>query len=251
MSSLVSIITPSFNCSDFISSTIESVINQTYQNWELIIVDDLSTDSSVEIISRYCQIDSRVKLCRLSENQGAAVARNTAIQKANGEFLAFLDSDDLWHPSKLEKQLEFMSKHIDFSFTSYELIDSKGDKMNKKVDVNNYSSAFDYEDMLRKRATLGCSTVMLRKEAFTDINMPLLRTGQDYGLWLKLLKQGKKAHLLRQVYSSYRILPDSISRNKLAKAKRQWQIYRQLESLSMFKALVCFCHYALRAVFRK
>jgi teichuronic acid biosynthesis glycosyltransferase TuaG len=105
--------------------------------------------------------------------------------------------------------------------------------------------------MLKKRATLGCSTVMLRKSGFEDISMPLIRTGQDYATWLKLLKTGNEAYLLNDVLTSYRIRPNSISRNKFKKAKRQWQIYRELEQLPMLKSLVCFCNYVWRAVFRK
>ena len=105
--------------------------------------------------------------------------------------------------------------------------------------------------MLKKKATLGCSTVMLRRNAFDDITMPLLRTGQDYATWLKLLKTGQNAYPLIDVLTQYRILPNSISRNKVKKAKRQWQIYREVEKLSLYKSAVSFCFYAWRAVFRK
>lgn len=195
--------------------------------------------------------DPRVKFFQNEENSGAAVSRNNSLAHAKGEFIAFIDSDDLWLPNKLQTQLGFMEDNkIDFCFTAYELINEQGLPLGKKVDAQQ-PGAFTYNDMLRKQATLGCSTVMLRKSAFEDITMPLLRTGQDYATWLKLLKTGKKAHLLNEVLTSYRIMPNSISRNKFKKAKRQWQIYREVENLPLLKSAVCFCFYAWRAVFRK
>ena len=250
MNHLISIITPSFNSAEFIESTVNSVIAQTYQNWEMIIVDDNSTDNSVEVIKRLSQKDDRIKLIKLDENSGAAVARNTAIENAKGDFLAFLDSDDIWKPFKLDQQLSFMGSDINFSFTAYELIDGAGKKLNRQVD-NNQTGSFDYKDMLKKKATLGCSTVIVRRCAFKDISMPLLRTGQDYALWLKLLKTGQKAYVFAKVMGQYRILANSISRNKFKKALRQWQIYRKVEQLSVFNAAICFCFYAWRAIFRK
>ncbi|EPV2478062.1 hypothetical protein ACV274_001469 [Enterobacter ludwigii] len=141
--------------------------------------------------------------------------------------------------------------NLDFSFTAYEMIDEKGIEFGKIVDLQGDNRSFDYYDMLRKKATLGCSTVMLKKSAFSDCNMPLIRTGQDYALWLKLLKQGKRAYLLNKVLTQYRILPDSISRNKFKKCKRQWQIYRDFENLNIYQSSVSFVHYAWRAIFRR
>lgn len=246
----VSIVTPSFNSARYIEQTVKSVFAQTHQNWELIIVDDYSTDNSVEIIKQLITMSSKVKLIQFSSNKGAAEARNAAINNASGEFIAFLDSDDIWHPNKLERQLDFMERDIDFSFTAYELIDEMGGLLGKQVDADQVGS-FNYQDMLKKKATLGCSTVMLRRSGFSDISMPLLRTGQDYGLWLKLLKTGKQAYVLNKVMGQYRILPNSISRNKIKKALRQWQIYRKIEGLPISQSIVCFCFYAFRAVFRK
>jgi glycosyltransferase involved in cell wall biosynthesis len=247
---LVSIVTPSFNSSKYIEQTIQSVLSQTYENWELIVVDDYSTDNSVEVIKTFTVNNNKIKLVELQSNRGAAEARNTAIGMAKGEFIAFLDSDDIWKPSKLDQQLGFMGNKLDFSFTAYELIDEFGKKLDQQVD-NNQVGSFDYQDMLKKKATLGCSTVIIRRSSFSDISMPLLRTGQDYALWLKLLKTGKNAYVFNKIMGQYRILPNSISRNKLKKALRQWQIYRQVERLSVAKALICFCFYAWRAIFRK
>ncbi|MGO2386380.1 MAG: glycosyltransferase family 2 protein [Psychrobacter sp.] len=248
--SLVSIITPAFNSELTILNTYQSINNQNYSNWEWIITDDCSEDSTVKILEDIQSIDSRVKVFQNKKNSGAAVSRNNSISNANGEFFAFIDSDDLWLPTKLEQQLSFMGDHIAFSFTAYELIDASNNRLNKSVDSTQQGS-FSYQDMLRKKATLGCSTVMLRRASFDDISMPLIRTGQDYALWLKLLKTGQKAHVLNEVLTQYRILPDSISRNKIKKSKRQWEIYREIEKLGILESSLNFCFYAFRAVFRK
>lgn len=246
----VSIITPAFNSSQKILGTYHSLQSQTVSAWEWLITDDYSEDNTLTILHEIALKDSRVKVYQNKVNSGAAVSRNNSLKHAQGNFIAFIDSDDLWKPEKLSKQIAFMGGNIDFSFTAYELINEQGKSLNQTVDANQ-SGGFSYEDMLRKKATLGCSTVMLRRSAFADISMPLLRTGQDYATWLKLLKSGEKANLFNEVLTQYRIMPNSISRNKVKKAKRQWQIYREVEKLPLLKSLSCFCFYAWRAVFRK
>lgn len=246
----VSIITPAYNAEDWILKTYQSINNQTHTKWEWLITDDCSSDETLNILNKLAKEDNRVRVFSNIKNSGAAVSRNNSILNATGNFLAFIDSDDLWHPNKIEKQLAFMGQGIAFSFTAYELIDASENRLNKSVDSSQEGS-FSYQDMLRKKATLGCSTVMLRKSSFDDISMPLIRTGQDYALWLKLLKTGQKAYLLNDILTQYRILPDSISRNKVKKAKRQWQIYREIEDLGVIESSVNFCFYAWRAVFRK
>jgi teichuronic acid biosynthesis glycosyltransferase TuaG len=248
----VSIITASFNSEKYISKTIESVINQSYKNWELLITDDYSTDHTIEIIESYSKKDSRIKFFKLKKNSGAAVARNNSINNSKGKYIAFIDSDDLWEMNKLNEQLFFMKdNNVHFSFTAYKIIDDNGNSTGKTVD-SSQTGSFSYKDMLAKKATLGCSTVMLNKKAFKDLfNMPLLRTGQDYAFWLKLLKNtNQEAFILPIAFTQYRINPKSISRNKLKKAKRQWAIYRNNENLNFVTSLYYFCFYAFRAVFR-
>ena len=246
----VSIITPAYNAEHWILETYQSIKCQTYTNWEWLITDDCSSDETMALLSNLAIEDSRVKVFCNQKNSGAAVARNNSIKNASGDFLAFIDSDDLWLSDKLEKQLEFMGNDIAFSFTAYELIDESGARLNKSVD-SSQQGCFSYQEMLRKKATIGCSTVILRKSSFTEISMPLIRTGQDYALWLRLLKTGHKAYVLNAILTQYRILPDSISRNKIKKAIRQWEIYRDIEELSFINSSINFCFYALRAVFRK
>ncbi|WP_299661695.1 glycosyltransferase family 2 protein [uncultured Psychromonas sp.] len=246
----VSIITPAYNAEKWIYKTYNSINNQTYSNWEWLVTDDLSSDKTLDILNELANQDCRVKVFINRENSGAAVSRNNSISNATGDFLSFIDSDDLWLPNKLENQLEFMGENISFSFTAYELIDSNDLRLNQTVD-SSQSGSFSYQDMLRKKATLGCSTVMLRVSSFKDIRMPLIRTGQDYALWLKLLKTGHKAYILNDILTQYRILPNSISRNKIKKAKRQWSIYREIELLGFVDSTINFSYYAWRAVFRK
>ena len=246
----VSIVTATYNSAEYIEDTYSSIAAQTFSDWEWIITDDASSDNTCEIIRRFSSHDSRVKLLVQSSNQGAARARNASLQAASGDFIAFIDSDDLWDPFKLEKQLAFMASNIDFCFTSYALVSANGRRLGKFVDTD-AAASLGYHDLLKKVATVGCSTVMLRRNAFPRILMPDLRTGQDYALWLHLLRSTtSRAYLLNETLSSYRIRPGSISRNKFKKALRQWEIYRDLESLSFFYAFYCFVHYAIKAVLR-
>jgi teichuronic acid biosynthesis glycosyltransferase TuaG len=246
----VSIITATFNSINHIELTLLSIKNQTHSNWEWIVTDDCSTDGTFEWLQEQAKLDQRICVFQNQINSGAGASRNNSLEHASGTFIAFIDSDDTWKANKLEKHLDFMGTDIDFSFTAYGLIDEQDNTLNQTVDANN-SGVFSYDDMLMKKATLGCSTVMLRQNAFQDITMPLLRTGQDYATWLKLLKTGKKAHLFNEILTSYRIMPNSISRNKFKKAIRQWQIYRKVENLTLLKSAICFYFYAWRAVFRK
>ena len=248
---LISIITATYNSSDFIEKTYQSICSQGTSDWEWLVTDDCSTDDTLKKLKLIEASDSRVKVFKNESNSGAAVSRNNSIKNATGEFLAFIDSDDIWLEKKLISQIAFMNeKKCDFSFTGYELVDEAAKPIGQTVDTTN-QAVFTYEDMLKKKATLGCSTVVLRRDGFDDLSMPLLRTGQDYALWLKLLKTGANAYLLPEVLTQYRILPNSISRNKVKKAKRQWQIYREIENLGLLKSFYCFCFYAIRAVFRK
>ena len=157
---LVSIITPSYKSEKFISQTIESVLGQTYQNWEIIIVDDVSPDNSNKIIEEYSKKDSRIKLIKLEKNSGAAVARNIAIEESKGRYIAFLDADDIWKPEKLEKQIEFMRKNnYAFTYTAYEKVDENGvvfGKIGVPLKVS-------YNQLLRT-CVIGCLTAVYDRE---------------------------------------------------------------------------------------
>ena len=247
---LISIITPSYNAMKFIKETYMSIDKQTYSNWEWLITDDCSNDGTWEYLSSLAIQDSRIKPIRHSSNSGAAVSRNNSIERAKGDFIAFLDSDDIWLSDKLSLHINFMEQQqANISFTPYSLIDENSSDLNKVIDVNK-KGGFSYQDMLIKKATMGCCTVVIRKNAFTDLSMPLIRAGQDYALWLKLLKTGQQAIIFPKVLSQYRIVSDSLSRNKIKKAYKIWQVYRDIEQLSIFKTLYVFSHYAIRAFFK-
>ncbi|MFJ5747613.1 glycosyltransferase family 2 protein [Peribacillus frigoritolerans] len=240
---LVSVITPSYNCSSFIPETIKTVQDQTYFNWEMIIVDDQSKDDSVSIIKSYAEHDSRIRLIPLSKNVGAARARNIAIKEANGKYIAFLDSDDLWLPTKLEEQVAFMQKgNLAFSFTSYSLIDEEGKSLDVEVKA---PKEVDYKHLIGN-TTIGCLTVMLDRLQFKHIEMPDIQP-EDTALWLLLLRQGYKAHGLPKVLSKYRIVSNSTSRNKFKAAYRYWKLLRNQEKLSFVKANFYFSKYAYNA----
>jgi glycosyltransferase involved in cell wall biosynthesis len=242
----VSIITPLHNAEKFIADTISSVIAQTYQDWELIIVDDVSDDESVTLVESAVEKDSRITLIRLSKNSGAALARNTAIKVANGRYIAFLDSDDLWLPQKLETQLAFMRENgYAFTFTAYERIDEEG----KSLGSVGVPEKVSYRQML-KTSVIGCLTAMYDTAYFGKVYMPLIRKRQDYGLWLKLLKQTEFAYGIQQPLGLYRIRRDSISSNKLNTSTYNWRLYRDIEKLPFLASCYYFSHYAVRGLLR-
>lgn len=242
---LVSIITPVYNADRFIKETIESVQQQTYKNWEMILVDDLSTDKSEEIIKSMQKEDSRIRYIKLKQNSGAAIARNIAIEKARGRYIAFLDSDDLWKYNKLEKQIKFMRENnYGFTFTSYELMSEDGTNLNKIVKV---PQKINYDGLL-KNTIIGCLTVVIDRELVLDFKMPLLRKGQDTATWLKILRNYPYAYSIDENLAKYRLVEGSISSNKLGALKRTWNTYRNVEKLSLIKSCYVFIYYIINAI---
>jgi teichuronic acid biosynthesis glycosyltransferase TuaG len=242
---LVSVITPTYNSSRYIKSTIDCVRKQTYENWEMIIVDDCSKDSTVAIIEQEVEKDFRIKLIKQKTNGGSAVARNKAIKNAKGKFIAFLDSDDYWCEEKLEKQVAFMlGNDIAFSFTSYTIMDSDGINTNKIIKV---PKEINYSGLL-KNTIIGCLTVMLDIEKLGRVQMPNIRTRQDTALWLSILKKGNTAYSINEPLSAYRKVQGSISSNKIKMAKQNWKMYREIENLNVLKSSWCFVNYALNAI---
>ncbi|MGJ8715871.1 MAG: glycosyltransferase family 2 protein [Maribacter stanieri] len=229
---LVSIITPVYNSEKYLADNISSVLAQTYKNWELILVDDCSSDTSEIICKSFEKNDSRIKYYRLAKNSGAGIARNKAIEVANGKFIAFLDSDDTWYPKKLEKQLNFMKENdYHFTFTDYNMVDEAGNDLNKLVKCKPF---VNYNKALYKNP-IGCLTVIYSVDFFGKQYMPSIRKRQDYALWLKLLKKSD-GYGLNECLSTYRIGNESISSNKFKLLKYEWQIYRDVEGLSFLKS---------------
>lgn len=231
---LVSIITPTYNCATFIGETIESVQAQTYQNWEMIIVDDCSTDNTREIVERYTEKDNRIKYFCLQNNSGAAIARTKSMELANGEYMAFLDSDDIWMKDKLEKQISFMRKYdIAFSCTSYEQIDEKGKSLNKVISTVPKAG---YNRVLLD-CPVGNSTVMYNVEKMGKFKVPDIRKRNDDALWLQMLKKEKYIYGMKSVLMKYRIRHNSISSNKFKVIKYHWILYRDIEHLSVARSV--------------
>ncbi len=237
---LVSVVTPCFNAERYIGETIESVTAQTYINWELLIIDDGSSDKSAEIITEYIKKDPRIHYI-YQENSGAAAARTKGMHTAKGKYVAFLDSDDLWHPDKLEKQLSFMRKSgALFSATAYEQIGENGDKNGK---VFYPPEKCGYRKMLLLGNPIGNSTVIYDREILGDFTVPDIEKRNDFALWLRILHDCDYCLGMRDVLASYRLRGGSISSNKLGLIKYHWRLYREIERLGFFKS--CFYLLAL------
>jgi teichuronic acid biosynthesis glycosyltransferase TuaG len=235
----VSVIMPLYNSSKA-DESINSVIMQSYKNWELIITDDCSNFESFEGLKNKYSPDKRIKFFRLSENSGPAVARNNSIKKSKGEFIAFLDSDDIWLPNKLKVQLKIMLENeYSFSYTAFLRISETGNKISEMLPMQ---SIVDYTRLL-KTCDIGCSTVMLNRSYFKDVFMPNIAKRQDYALWLKLLKTSEFAYGIDMVLTHYRIMGDSVSSNKLKAAVYQFRVYYYIERLGVFRSLFYMLYY--------
>jgi len=245
MNNLVSIITPSYNSSKFIEECVNSVVSQTFQNWEMIIIDDYSNDNSRDIISELSEKDERIKYIFLEENVGSAEARNVAIKQSKGKYIAFLDSDDFWSKDKLEKQISFMNeKDIAFSFTSYQRISEDG---KTKYSVIAAPNKMSYHSYLRN-TIIGCLTVIIDKEKTGDFQMPNIRSSHDMALWLLIMKRGFSAYGLDENLAYYRIVSTSNTSKKWKAAKEVWDVYRKQEKLNILYSIYCFIGYAFNAI---
>ena len=242
---LVSVIMPCYNMEKYVADSITSVVRQTYPHWELLIVDDASTDGTVEIVKNLCNNDDRIHFEVKAKHSGIADTRNQCIQMAKGRFLAFLDADDIWHPEKTETQLRFMlENNVGFTYTTYDWIDEEGHTLNKFI---NTIGNLDYEKYLRN-TIIGCSTVMVDTSIVGQVVVPRFRTSEDTATWLDILKQGHLAYAIDQPLVSYRIRRRSASSNKLKAAADLWKVYRRHEKIPFFKALHYFSCYAFNAI---
>jgi teichuronic acid biosynthesis glycosyltransferase TuaG len=245
MSELVSIITPSYNSMKYIRSTIESVKAQSYQNWEMIIIDDCSKDDSVAFIQRLTEGEPRIKLIPLTENVGAAMARNRALDIAVGRFVAFLDSDDMWEPSKLDVQINCMIKHdCAFTYSSYRVCDDSGENVHGEISVPN---TLTYQQYLAN-TIIGCLTVVLDTTKFESIRMPNLRSSHDMALWADLLKTIDKAYGINIPLATYRLVDTSNTANKWKASKEVWAVYRNYLGLNIIVSSYYFVQYAFNAM---
>jgi len=247
MNEFVSIIMPSYNTAKYIAESIDSVINQTHTNWELIIVDDCSTDNTDEIIKPYLE-DSRIKYLKNEKNSGAAVSRNYALREAKGKWIAFLDSDDIWYPEKLEKQIDFMMKNnYSFSYTAYEQIDEESKSMNIFVSG---------PKRINKRGQYnfcwqGCLTVMYDHEKVGLIQIEDLKKNNDYAMWLKVIEKAN-CYLYNECLAKYRIRTGSISRHsKFKLIKHHYLLYKEGEHKSAISSSVITARNLFWGVYKK
>ena len=232
---LVSIVIPTYNSAKYINESIDSVLSQTISNWEIRIVDDCSTDDTYQILLPYLNKYSNIHYYRLEENSGAHVARSVAIKQSVGKYIAFLDSDDLWLPNKLETQIGFMEENdIDFSCTAY--------RQNNEINPSKVYAIYppkrtDYKKMLRLSCPIGNSTVIYNQENLGKFTVPNIRKRNDFALWLKILKNTDYCYGLQNELTIYRIREDSISNNKLGLIKYHWELYFRIEKLGLFKSV--------------
>lgn len=244
---LVSVIMPTYNCGKFIAETVESIQAQTYTNWEIVIVDDCSTDNTKEIVDELIAKDCRIKYYCLETNSGAAVARTKSMELAEGEYIAFCDSDDLWMPDKLERQLAFMNENdYAFSCTAYEQIDEESKPLNRVIKTVKKT---DYNRLLLD-CPVGNSTVMYNVKKMGKFEVPNIRKRNDDALWLQMLKKEKYIWGMPDVLMKYRIRSNSISSNKLKVVKYHWILYRDIEHLNVFRSAFHIGYWCFLKVFR-
>jgi len=238
---LVSIIMPAYNCEQYIEIAIRSVMQQTHESWELLIIDDCSADSTYSIVQSIAQEDSRIRCTRNSTNMGVAKTRNRGLDWAQGDFVAFLDSDDLWHPEKLAVQLcHMINERADLSCTSYAIVDEKG-RVSKSAYIVNGDISFR---SLLNENTIGCSTVLLSSEIARKFRFVTDFYHEDYCLWLSILQDGYHAVGCSEVLTDWRLIANSRSFNKRKSAMNRWRIYRKHLRLSLPKSIRAFISYA-------
>ena len=244
---MVSVITPAYNAARFIRETIKSVQAQTFTHWEMIVIDDCSTDNTKDVVEEQARNDPRIRLLGMDKNSGQALARNKGMRVARGKYIAFLDSDDLWLPEKLAMQTEFMEKtgHV-LTYSSYKKINEKGEVISSPLKC---PPIVNLDSLLRSNH-IGCLTAVYNAEKLGKVYMPNIPKREDYALWLKILSMGNKAYLVDRCLAMYRIRQGSVSNNKASAAFYQWKLYREIEKLSLIKSLKYFLSYALNGVIK-
>lgn len=244
MKKLVSIITPAYNASKTLNETFESVLSQTYDAWEWIVINDCSKDDTKDVLENLAKKDSRVVVVNLDKNGGAANARNVGIKLAKGEYIAFLDADDAWKNNKLEKQINFMEENgYDFTFSNYDVKYPDG-----KIILFAPKHDFVTYKMLLKTNCIGCLTVMYNCKNLGKKYIPMDATKrEDHAYWLDITKSGTKAYRLNESLACYRVGEGSVSSKKFQMFKYQYKMYRIHEKFNPFKSL----HYTLVVTFNK
>lgn len=239
---LVSVIMPAYNVAPYIEASVRSVLAQSVNDWELLIIDDCSKDDSYEIALRLAQEDSRIRVLKNERNSGVSKTRNYGISMARGSYIALLDSDDQWYPEKLEKQLALMQRTgAQIGYSSYAMLNEKGEQVHKDYLV---PAQTDFKKMLLCNV-IGCSTVMLKADIAKANPFDETYYHEDYVLWLTLMQQGCKAVGCTEVLVAYCVRDDSRSAKKFASAKKRWLIYRKHLKLPFFKSAYYLVRYAI------
>lgn len=243
---LVSIIIPTFNSALYIDKTLQSAINQSYKNIEIVVVDDCSSDNTVEVVTNFALMDSRIKLIRQLENRGAGVSRSVGLANSIGQYVAFLDADDIWIESKIEQQIDLMKeKNNGFSFTAIKMVDEHGKEVKNKIKVK---EKVDYKFLL-KNTMIATSSVVIDRFIKGDFSMSDRRGGQDYSTWLKLLRDGSFAYGIDEALVKYRINNEhSLSSNKFKSIKQVWEIQTADEKISKMNAFINIIFFAYNAL---
>ena len=245
INNLVSVITPVYNAERYLERMLISVLNQTYKNIEIILVDDCSKDGSENIIKQYQSNNKNITYFKQPKNLGAGHARNKALELARGRYVAFLDSDDVWLPEKIDKQLVLMKKsNTPFCYTAIEMIDEYDNIVKLK---RNISEKCTYKYLLRN-TIIATSSVVVDRKKFGDFRMHIRRGGQDYATWLKLLRSGVVARGLNETLVRYRISKGSLSSNKLKSIRQVWEIQTQEERIDIFHAMLNIIYFIFNAL---
>ena len=241
---LVSVVMPAYNAEKYIGEAIRSVRSQTYTNWILLVIDDCSTDHTVDIVQGFVNTDDRIRLFRNDRNLGAAKTRNRGLDLSEGEWVALLDSDDVWHSDKLEKQLAAaLDSGSEIIYCSYSLISRDGQRISDYIVPEQTS----YDDML-KESVFSCSTTLLAKSVVDDNRFSPDYYHEDLAYWLQLLKKGYSASACCEPLADYRIVEGSRSHCKAQSAKNRWEVYRKVEKLPLIKSISVFLSYAVRGL---
>lgn len=242
---LVSVIMPAYNASQYIEEAITSVLKQTYENLELIVIDDCSTDVTYELSRKFTMIDSRVKVFKNGSNSGVATTRNRGLKIAQGEYIAFLDSDDIWKTNKIEKQLRLAKNYTPcIVYSSYELFDVNGNRKPYMVPEKT-----DFASMLKENV-IGCSTVLISKEIAKKYSFVKDFYHEDYVYWLNVLREGYSAVGTNEIMVEYRVLEESRSGNKVRSALKRWKIYREYLHLPLIKSVSAYCSYTINGIMK-
>lgn len=241
---LISVVMPAYNAENYIGEAIRSVQSQTYTNWILLVIDDCSTDHTADVVQIFANTDDRIRLFRNTHNLGAAKTRNRGFELSEGEWVALLDSDDVWHSDKLEKQLTVaLNSGSEIVYCSYSLISYDGQKISDYIVPEQTS----YDDML-KESVFSCSTTLLAKSVVDNNRFSPDYYHEDLVYWLQLLKKGYSASACCEPLADYRIVEGSRSHSKVQSAKNRWEVYRKVEKLSLLKSLSVFLSYTARGL---